>query len=155
MPDPTRAVQMAHEWEQQIIAPPSEVFPLLCPEREKEWLPGWQARMIHSRSGVAEPGAIFATPHPAGEATWLVVDHRPCSHVRFVRFEPDGMLVDISIDLDGNAAGGSTVRIRYLFTATAATGVPAVQARTDAAWREMMIEWQDRMNAYLRAHATR
>jgi hypothetical protein len=36
----------AHEYIQTNPAPPQRVFPLLCPVREGDWLPGWQYRLM-------------------------------------------------------------------------------------------------------------
>jgi hypothetical protein len=41
---------------QKIQAPPEEVFPLLCPVRETEWVRGWDPIVVYSHSGLAEPG---------------------------------------------------------------------------------------------------
>ena len=61
MPTPEDTVRLTRQYRQTLHAAPSRVFPLLCPEREKEWLPGWHARMIHSASGVAAPRAVIAS----------------------------------------------------------------------------------------------
>ncbi len=53
--------RIVHEFTQTNPAPPSAVFPLLCPVREGEWLPGWQYRLIWSDSGIAELGCVFTT----------------------------------------------------------------------------------------------
>ncbi len=39
-----KAKRVSHEYTQTNDAPPDEVFPLLCPVRESEWVPGWQYR---------------------------------------------------------------------------------------------------------------
>ena len=44
-----------------------DVFPLLCPKREEEWIPGWKCDTLWSRSGYNEEGAIFRTTGKAGE----------------------------------------------------------------------------------------
>jgi hypothetical protein len=33
-----------------------EVFPLLCPKREEEWIPGWECETIWSTTGYNEEG---------------------------------------------------------------------------------------------------
>lgn len=149
MASPVIAERVVHHYRQRIDGPPSVVFPLLCPEREKEWIPGWEARMIHSQSGFAEPGAVFATPHADGEALWVVVEHAPDRLVRFVRVEPDGVLVDIRAEVTADGEQRSCVDIRYAFIATRAEAVAAVRRRTTDAWEEMMVGWQRLMNAYL------
>jgi len=54
-----------------IDASSEEVFPLLCPVREYEWIPDWRCRMIYSKSGVAELEAMFTTGMmPMGKELW-------------------------------------------------------------------------------------
>ena len=51
-----------------------EVFPLLCPKREEEWIPGWECETIWSKSGYNEEGAIFCPGRQsirAGIIQWL------------------------------------------------------------------------------------
>ena len=60
-----RGNRITHEYTQTNAAPPSAVFPLLCPVRETDWVPGWQYRMIYSLSGM-EAGCVFATPNLNG-----------------------------------------------------------------------------------------
>jgi len=53
-----------------------DVFPLLCPKREEEWIPGWQCETIWSRSGHNEEGAIFRTWIPYGtELYWTTIHY--------------------------------------------------------------------------------
>ena len=65
------AKRVSHEYTQTNDAPPEKVFPLLCPVREADWVPGWQYRLIYSESGVAEDGCVFSTPNDAGPETRL------------------------------------------------------------------------------------
>jgi hypothetical protein len=144
-PSPTRLVR---SFVQEIHAPRAEVFPLLCPEREKEWLPGWNARMIHSVSGVAEAGAVFETEHPAGRTLWIVTEHEPLRRIAFARWQPDGVVVQIEIMLADHHTAGTAVCISYTFTAVEATGATALGAMSEAAWLENMAFWQGSMNAW-------
>lgn len=43
-----------------------EIFPLLCPKKEEEWIPGWECEVISSKSGCNEENAIFRTRKPYG-----------------------------------------------------------------------------------------
>jgi hypothetical protein len=53
--------RVAHEYTQTNPAAPERVFPLLCPVREADWIPGWRYKLIYSESGVAELGCVFTT----------------------------------------------------------------------------------------------
>ena len=72
------AKRVSHEYTQANDAPPEKVFPLLCPVREADWVPGWQYRLIYSGSGLAEDGCVFSTPNDAGpETVWMVTHYDP------------------------------------------------------------------------------
>jgi hypothetical protein len=135
---------------QRIEAPPEEVFPLLCPVREKEWLPGWDCRMIFSRSGLAERGAVFATAHPNGTTIWLMTEHVPVRRVEFARWQPDGLVVHIEISLGRHHDGTTAVAIAYTYTAADDRGREALGLLGEADWLRTMEFWENSMNAWLR-----
>jgi hypothetical protein len=148
MREPSLAPRVVRNFVQNIVAPPEAVFPLLCPEREKEWLPGWDARMIHSASGVAERGAVFETAHAAGYTRWLVAEYDPPRRIAFARWQPDGLLVHIEIVLMRQHAGGTAVGVCYTFTAVDETGANTLAGMGEDAWLENMRVWQARMNEW-------
>ena len=155
MYEPVIAEQRDCTYTQSIDADAETVFPLLCPVRETEWIPGWTARMIHSRSGVAEAGAIFATPHERGETLWVVTAYEPPRRIQFVRYQPDGVVVVIDIVVEESGEQRSCVHIRYAFTATTAECSGIVRALTLKSWNEKMVEWESLMNAFLAARPSR
>lgn len=74
-------------------AAPERVFPLLCPIREYEWIPGWSCDLLFSRSGVAERDCVFSTNFPQeGPETWLATRHEPPRLVEFVRMGPERVM---------------------------------------------------------------
>jgi hypothetical protein len=155
--DPVLSTRLARRYRQRIAAAPAQVFPLLCPQREKEWLPGWQCTMIHSASGIAERGAVFATPDAhAGQAgphdvVWLVVEHVAPARVRFVRWHPEQMVVDIEIVVTPAGDGATFVDVAYTYTAVSAAGARRIAAMDEAAWLAQMHTWEGEMNAWLAA----
>lgn len=159
MPLPAAAPRVVREYRQTLHAAPASVFPLLCPEREKEWLPGWDARMIHSASGLAEPRAVFATPGPRGpsgptgaEIIWVVVEHRPPERVHFVRWHPGALVVDIELDLSSPQPDTTWLDVRYTTTAITSEGRAAIEAMTLGQWHAQMEHWQSHLDAWLQAH---
>ncbi len=67
------------------------VFPLLCPKKEEEWIPGWECEVIFSESGYNEEGAIFKTIKAYGtELIW---------HTN--AYDKDAGLVDFLITANG------------------------------------------------------
>ncbi|HEY7409135.1 MAG TPA: SRPBCC family protein [Vicinamibacteria bacterium] len=142
-------MRVSRSYTQSISGPPEAVFPLLCPVRETEWVPGWRYRMVYSRSGVAEKGCVFTTPHHgAVETTWLVVDYEPPRRIRFVRVTAGATAVEIEIQVAPRDAG-SAVDVRYTHTALSDEGDALVAAMTEDGWRRDMERWERAMNHFL------
>lgn len=152
-PQPTLAPRLERSFTQTIHAAPAQVFPLLCPEMETRWLADWTYRMIHSASGVAEPGAVFETPHALGRTLWVITAHEPDSRVAFARWQPDDLLavLDIRLEPDGNTK--TRVHIRYTWTGVGHGADAALEKLTESAWRDNMIHWERSMNTWLAAQA--
>jgi hypothetical protein len=144
----TNTPRLVRSFVQDIRATPEQVFPLLCPEREKEWLPGWDARMIHSVSGVAERGAIFETQHALGRTLWVVTEYDPPRRIAFARWQPDGVVVHIEIVLALSQAKSTAVCIGYTFTADGTDGSAVIASMNEEAWLKNMNFWQESMNAW-------
>lgn len=134
---------------QTIQTTPGRIFPLLCPAREKEWLPGWDARMIWSASGVAERGAVFETRNEAGRTLWIVTEYDPPRRVAFARWQPEGIVVHIEISLGRHHDESSAVCISYTYTAADDAGATALAGITEESWLRTMSFWQESMNAWL------
>ena len=100
-----------------------EIFPLLCPVREYEWLPGWSCEMAYSTSGVAEPDAVFHTRETLGmRVVWTLITHEPDHRVEYLLVSGRNAVVRLSIALSDSAAGSTEVTWRMLFTATSSLG---------------------------------
>ena len=68
---PFQSTQFSRSAVALVDAPIERVFPLLCPKKEEDWIPGWQCETLWSRSGCNEDGAIFRTSKPYGtELYW-------------------------------------------------------------------------------------
>jgi len=144
MHPPVISARLTRHYVQRIHAAPESVFPLLCPELEKAWLPGWEARMIHSASGVAELGAVFET----GTAIWVVTEHDAPRRVAFARFQSDRTVVHIEITLARHVDGDSAVGITYTHTATDDASRAILAAARESDWLETMHFWEGSMNAW-------
>jgi hypothetical protein len=135
---------------QRIEAAPSDIFPLLCPVREYDWIPDWDCRMVYSTSGLAEPGCIFQTDRPAdgGLDTWLVSRHEPPSHIGFVRMNP---LRAIQYDIDLTRASESVTVLRWeqVITALTAAGDSHVAQLEEAAFARSITGLETLLNRYL------
>jgi len=148
----TAARRVTHEFTQTNDAPPETVFPLLCPVREADWVPGWQYTMIYSKSGVAEAGCVFTTPNDDGtQTTWLVTEYDPEKfRIGFAWVNAGQVAAQIEIALKKNSRGTTTAVIRYTYTGLSASGNKEVK-RYDKKWFEQKMQgWEAAINHYLR-----
>lgn len=137
-------------WHQDIHGPPEAVFPLLCPVREHDWVPGWQAETIYSESGVAELEGVFTTTRPdKPTSVWTVTRYEPPRHVAYFRVTPGLETVHLDIEVRPAAPGRSKVAIRYTWTGLGPEGDARIEAYTDDDWARMMTGWERSMNHYL------
>jgi len=144
--------RVTHQWVQTNSAPPERVFPLLCPVREADWVPGWQYRMIYSKSGVAELGCVFTTPNEDGsETTWMVTEYKPAEfRIAFAWVNPEVVAAEIRICLEAKGIHETAAHIQYTYTALTESGNREVE-RFDPAWfANKMQGWEAAINRYLR-----
>lgn len=87
-------------------APPSTVFPLLCPVREYEWIEPWQCEMLHSETGIAEKNCVFRTrmPGETSDEVWVISHYDPNTKIEFVRVN-ELRTMCLSISLSDNRDG--------------------------------------------------
>lgn len=144
------------EFEQRLRGPADEVFALMCPVRECEWVDGWRPRLVVSSSGFAESGCVFVTPDgvtPSGEprdAVWLIVLHEPAERrTEMIKVTAGHLVTRLWITVQPAAVpGSSSARIRYEFTALGPEGSAFVDGYSDNSWRAFMATWEGAMNAF-------
>lgn len=138
---------------QRLVAAPAEVFPLLCPVREADWIEGWAPVEVWSRSGVAEADCVFTTAAPAGgprDAIWYVTRHEPASgFVEMLKITPGVTACRLGIQLR-SAAAGCEASVTYTHTSLGPEGDLFVAAFTEEHYRQFMQDWEARLNHYLR-----
>lgn len=131
-------------------APPATLFPLLCPVRERDWLPGWEAQVLHSRSGLAELGCVFTTADPDGtKRVWVITRHEPqAGRIQFVQFISEVCVIRLDIELAGDGDG---TRASWVYEVTALAGGSEAffEAYTPEAFEARMARLEGCMNTYL------
>jgi len=102
---------------------PRDIFPLLCPVREYEWISSWSCVMAYSESGVAELDAVFQTVGPLRKKTvWTLITFEPERLVEYLMVAGRDLVVRLSIWLAEGADGSTDVTWRMLFTAMSVPG---------------------------------
>ncbi|MEL7122012.1 MAG: hypothetical protein AAFO07_21370 [Bacteroidota bacterium] len=132
-------------------AKPEEVFPLLCPVREKDWLDGWNYQMVHSKSGLIEQDCVFTTPHHGDQVTvWQVTQYDiENMKIEFLRVSPAEHVVKINISLAPNPEGNTIVNISYQFTALNEAQNELIENELEREFKNNMEWWEKAINYYL------
>ena len=104
-----------------------QVFPLLCPVREYDWIEGWQCELVQSVSGLVERDCVFVTDFPdQGREVWHTTRHEPPRVVEFVRAGAH-LSQRYTIELEP-AAAGTRMTVRQVWVAVGAEGERLIRA---------------------------
>lgn len=142
--------RVSRSYTQHLGAPPGEVFPLLCPVRETEWVNDWRPRLVLSDSGVAEPDCVFITPGIPEDALWLMTVHDPEAFcLEIIKIIPGVVVGKISIALAPEGDNGCTSKITYAYTALSEHGARALEEFTETHFRGFMETWEKELNHFL------
>ncbi|HEY5530212.1 MAG TPA: hypothetical protein VIL51_12310 [Thermoleophilia bacterium] len=148
---PVRAIRT---FTQHLLAPPEDVFPLLCPVREAEWAHDWAPTTVHSYSGVAEQDCVFVTPSEAGDEVWMITRHEPERWlVEMVMVAPSVVTNRLTIGLRP-CDDGCLADVCYRKTSLGPAGDEEIAQLTEAAWAAFMTTWEQEMNDYLQSGAS-
>ncbi len=144
---------VTHTYVHKISAPPADVFPMLCPVREEEYVSGWTAKIIHSDSGIAEKGCVFQTPNENGDpTTWIITQHDPqAGKIQFAMVAPDSHASTLEVSLEPCEKNTSTVSFTYTHIALTDRGREFVQSFTAEFFRIKMTAFEKALNTRLKA----
>jgi hypothetical protein len=126
-----KCVERRFELEATLPATPEQVFPLLCPIREREWIEGWRADAVHTVSGHAERGALFRTRLGHGEL-WVTTTYEPSARVEYTIFAGRRVVVRLDLRLAANADGTTHWRVERTYTGIGWLGRRRVAALSEA-----------------------
>lgn len=146
------ARRVTRSYRQTINAAPEDVFPLLCPVREADWLDGWRYSLIYSASGLVEEGAVFSTPGEGEEDTvWIVTRHDPARRaVEFTRFTHRSRVCVLHVGVRPKEDDGrSFVDIAYTYTSLSSAGDAFVDGFTESSFLAAVRFWEQSMNHWL------
>lgn len=118
---------------------PKNVFPLLCPAREADWIPGWDSELIYTNSGYGEDKCVFRTnkSNSAGEGLWTFTGFKPYEYVEFVRLQQD-LLLHCRISLTQNEDGTTTATWKTITTALTEKGNKKIENMADKTYNPVI-----------------
>jgi hypothetical protein len=146
-----QAKRISRSYRQTINTTPDQIFPLICPVREKEWLEGWDYQMIYSKTGLAEQGAVFSTSYEGEEDTiWIITKHDSIKYeVEFVRVTPALRASILTVEIKEKDEHSSYVDITYTYTALTDMGNTFIDNYTEEFFQRNMKHWEKSMNYFL------
>ncbi|MBG0777885.1 MAG: hypothetical protein H0S85_15775 [Desulfovibrionaceae bacterium] len=128
---------------------PERVFPLLCPVLEYDWIPGWNGRIVHSRTGYGERGCVFTTDAPGfGPESWTTFRCEPCAAVGFVRASTHCTVL-YEIALAPLSGGGCELTATQAFTPLTDAGADHVARLAAGDYERIMTRVTDLLDEYL------
>lgn len=141
--------RVSRRYTQQLLAPPSVVFPLLCPVREADWIEGWNPLTVSSESGLAEVDCVFVTAASPVNAIWYITRHDAVAAcVEMLKITPEVTACKLCIELQATQAGSQAI-ITYTHTSLGPAGDAFVEAFTEDFYKVFMENWETRLNHYL------
>ncbi len=151
--------RVKHSYTQSINGTPEQVFPLLCPVREADWIPDWKTDWVISSSGVAEPDCIFQTPPGPGAdgmaSIWIVTHHDVNAfNIEMYKVTPGCTVGKLQISLAAQGKSQTAAAIAYEFTSLGPSGDTFLDGFTADWYVAFMQEWETLMNNYLEVGTT-
>jgi hypothetical protein len=143
-------VRQKHRCTQVWKGTKEEVFPLLCPVREKDWTPDWDPKLVISNSGVMEQECLFVEANTPNDAIWVVFKHDPVNfEVAMYRIVPGTLVGMFAITLDSEDEGSTSASVSYEQTALGKEGENIIDEFTAESFAEFMDEFTLAINYYL------
>ena len=128
-----------------------DVFPLLCPALEYQWIPGWSCTMLYSDSGVAEENAIFSTREMFGKKVLrTTITYEPNRFIEYLLVMGQDGVVRLSITLEEKGPGETLVHWRMLLTAVSYLAKKILpKAYSEDKFQAMLSKRKNELNRYL------
>ncbi|MGD9186845.1 MAG: hypothetical protein PVI89_01460 [Desulfobacteraceae bacterium] len=127
-----------------------QVFPLLCPVREYDWLPYWNCDIIYSESGIAEQGCVFTTDLPGrGKMIWIVTKYDPPTQIQYTIFKHDSHVWNLNVTIETISEFKSNLVWCHEFTALTKSGNEYLTSYTEEAHQSHLKRIEDSLIHYL------
>jgi hypothetical protein len=145
-------VQKTFSYNQMNTGNIKEVFPLLCPVRERDWIDGWDCKMIYSISGLIEKNCVFITQlNKDKETIWHVTQYDKKNYrIEFLRVTPKENTVRINMQLEKINESYTKTYISYLYTLLENTQVEEKMSQIEQSFLNSMTHWEKAINYYLK-----
>lgn len=144
-----------HSGSFRIDQPVDRVFPLMSPEGEKLWVPGWDYEDVMGTTDLSEDYVFITSSHDhaAADAIWLVKRFEPETHlVELYKIEPGEKVGFVRVRC--RESGGETeVEVSYKYMALSESGRRFVSGFDRVAFEEYIGEWKRLLREYFESMA--
>lgn len=145
----SRPRRVKRTYTQRLKTSPDQVFPLLCPVREADWIEGWDPISVWSTSGLAERDCVFTTASDDVTAIWYITRHEvQLGEVEMLKITPGVTACKLSIKLEPSVIG-TDAHVAYSHTSLGPLGDEFIDAFTSDFYIQFMLDWETRLNHYL------
>lgn len=132
-----------------------EIFPLLCPVREYDWIDDWSCDLIHSESGFAEANCVFRTVGSGtrlGEHSdeyWIVSRFEPPTRIEFVKFSASDYVIKYEISLSPLSGKKTSACWTLHMIGLNEQGNEVIAARSSLDFEKTITTLETKLNYYL------
>jgi|WetSurMetagenome_2_1015567.scaffolds.fasta_scaffold21078_4 hypothetical protein len=135
--------------DQLINSTPEKIFPLLCPQREYDWIPTWDCKMVYSESGYSEQDCVFTTDIQGDtKETWVVDRFEPNHFIQFIKFA-ESRVIRYSITLTDHPDGTTALAWEQTITALTEEGNHYIETFRDDVFGVRIKMLEKLLNHYL------
>ena len=137
--------------QQHYSFPPEDVFPMLCPVREYDYLPSWECDIVYLENELAELGGVFTTlPHGEGgeKDVWVISRHDKNQAIEFVRVNSLRSML-YKIKLEGTPTGGTLAVWEQVITGLSEEGNRHVKTLKQSDFTAILVHIEELLQHYL------
>ena len=133
----------------RVALPPAEALDLFTARGETLWVPGWKPRYVDPPDGEPVPGGIWLTDDGDAPVVWRVERFdRAAGLAEYLRVVPGSRVALVTVRCSADGAG-CRVDVTYRVTPISPAGDAWLAAFDEAAYAEMMREWESLVAAHL------
>ena len=132
-----------------VALPPAEALPLFTAEGETRWVPGWSPTYVTPLEGEPREGDLWLTRDGDVEVIWRVQRYDPAASLaEYLRVVPGNRVAVVRVQCapDGD---GTIATVSYRVTPLSAAGRAWIADFDEAAYQDMMLEWEQLIAASL------
>lgn len=137
----------------RIDQPVESIFPLMSPEGEKHWVPGWDYVNVMGTTDLSEDYVFITSSHDhaSTDAIWLVKRYDPEDHlVELYKIEPGEKVGVVRVRCRARESG-TEVEVAYKYLGLSESGRRFVSGFDQPAFKEFIDEWKRLLQDYFKS----